>query len=78
MATKTISITEEAYDRLKAKKDERDSFSDIILKLTSKSMLTDFAGVLSNKEADLLEKKIKENRNRSRLRMENIKKRLNE
>jgi len=33
MATKTISITEEAYDRLKAlKKDEKTSFSDVIVK----------------------------------------------
>jgi predicted CopG family antitoxin len=33
MATKTISITEEAYDRLKdLKKDEKASFSDVIMK----------------------------------------------
>ena len=33
MSTKTISITEEAYDRLKAlKKDEKTSFSDVIVK----------------------------------------------
>jgi len=32
MATKTISITEEAYERLKAlKKDEKTSFSDVIV-----------------------------------------------
>jgi predicted CopG family antitoxin len=33
MSTKTISITEEAYERLKAlKKDEKTSFSDVIIK----------------------------------------------
>jgi len=33
MATKTISITEEAYDRLRAlKKDEKTSFSEVIVK----------------------------------------------
>jgi len=33
MSTKTISITEEAYDRLKAlKKDEKTSFSEVIVK----------------------------------------------
>jgi predicted CopG family antitoxin len=33
MSTKTISITDEAYDRLKAlKKDEKTSFSDVIVK----------------------------------------------
>jgi predicted CopG family antitoxin len=32
MATKTISITEEAYERLKAlEKDERTSFSEVIV-----------------------------------------------
>jgi predicted CopG family antitoxin len=32
MATKTISITEEAYERLKAlKKNEKTSFSDVIV-----------------------------------------------
>ncbi|MDD1704444.1 MAG: antitoxin [Methanoregula sp.] len=33
MATKTISITEEAYERLRAlKKDEKTNFSDVIVK----------------------------------------------
>lgn len=33
MATKTISITEDAYERLRAlKKDERTSFSEVIVK----------------------------------------------
>jgi predicted CopG family antitoxin len=33
MSTKTISITEEAYERLKAlKKDEKTSFSDVIVR----------------------------------------------
>jgi predicted CopG family antitoxin len=33
MSTKTISITEEAYERLRSlKKDEKTSFSDVIVK----------------------------------------------
>jgi len=62
MATKTISITEEAYERLRSKKDERESFSDVINRITNKRPLSDFLGVLNEKEADLLEKSIEKNR----------------
>jgi predicted CopG family antitoxin len=31
MSTKTITITEEAYERLKIRKDENQSFSEVIL-----------------------------------------------
>jgi len=34
MATKTISLTEEAYERLKAHKREDESFSDVVNRLT--------------------------------------------
>jgi predicted CopG family antitoxin len=37
MATKTISIKEEAYKQLKALKTDGQSFSDVILKLTEES-----------------------------------------
>ena len=36
MATKTITITLEAYKKLRAKKASNESFTDIILKLTRK------------------------------------------
>lgn len=36
MATKTITITLDAYRRLRAKKTSSESFTDIILKLTRK------------------------------------------
>lgn len=62
MATKTISITEEAYERLRFKKDERESFSDVINRITNKRLLSDFFGVLSKDEADLLEKTIERSR----------------
>lgn len=39
MATKTISITEEAYGRLLSEKERDESFTNIILKLTGKKNL---------------------------------------
>lgn len=47
MATKTISITREAYDRLKARKGPEDSFSDVILRLTDRRPLAEYAGMLA-------------------------------
>jgi len=70
MATKTISITEEAYERLASKKKEGESFSEVINRITNKRSLSEFAGILSNEEADRLEKNIKEGRVLSRKRDE--------
>lgn len=59
MATKTITITTEAYERLAALKGEKDSFSDTINKLTKKTSLYDLVGILSKEGADELKKNIK-------------------
>ena len=70
MATKTISITEEAYERLKTKKKGNESFSEVITRITNKKSILDFAGILTNEEADHLKKTIAESRAQSRKRME--------
>lgn len=59
MSTKTISITTEAYERLRSKKMPRESFSDVILRLTGKKDLMEFAGLLSEKEAEEIEDSVK-------------------
>jgi len=58
MATKTVSITDEAYDILKAKKEEAESFSEVIIRLSGKKKLASFAGVLSKKTADAIEEEM--------------------
>ena len=68
MATKTISITEEAYERLMAKKQTGESFSEVINKITNKVNLLDFAGILSREEAEKLEKAVRQARALSRKR----------
>jgi len=59
MATKTITIKEEAYERLKKLKEGR-SFSDTIIDLTEekKPDLTDAFGAWSEEEAEEAKEKI--------------------
>ncbi len=72
MSTKTISITEEAYDRLDSRKKERESFSEVIKRLTGKRSLTEFAGIFSKEEAAELEKNIRKGRISATKRLERI------
>ena len=58
MATKNISITEEAYDRLATLREGNESFSEIIKRITHARDLMQFAGILSTRTADELEQNI--------------------
>ncbi len=62
MVTKTISITREAYDRLKARKGPEESFSDVILRLTDRRPLAESAGMLSKTSVRAMRKAIDEAR----------------
>lgn len=52
MGTKTIRLDEAVYERIKARKREDESFSDVIDRLTSDYSLLDFAGGYSADDAD--------------------------
>ncbi len=66
MATKTISITEEAYERLANKKEKSESFSDVIVKITTTAPLSNLVGILNKKEAAELRTSVKDIRKRIR------------
>ena len=76
MATKTISITEGAYERLASMRKSNESFSEIIDRITNKTDILDYAGILTNTEASNMEKRIAESRKKSRARMERIRSQL--
>lgn len=76
MSTKTLTITEDAYERLFALKEESESFSEVIRRITSKVKLSDFAGLLTETEAKTVHEKIKKMREASATRMKRIREQL--
>lgn len=55
MEPKTISLADDAYERLEAERREDESFSDVVRRLTSGVTLADYYGVLDGDTADELE-----------------------
>ena len=58
MSTKTLTVTDEAYNRLAAQKQAKESFSDVINRLAGKGSVLELAGILSKTEAEELSKTI--------------------
>ncbi|APE95354.1 antitoxin VapB family protein [Halodesulfurarchaeum formicicum] len=54
MSRKTVSLTEDAYKRLKAKKRENESFSDVVNRLIAGVKLQDSHGVLAEDTAEAI------------------------
>ncbi len=62
MGTKTVSLSDDAYERLAAEKRESESFSDVVRRLTEGVDLSDFRGVLSDETADKIEEHVAQSR----------------
>src|SRR2546421_6927826 len=68
MTRKTISITREAYDRLRARKGRDESFTHAILRLTDRKPLANHAGRLSKSSVKAIRNAIDEARRERRAR----------
>ena len=66
MGTKTLTITNEAYERLAALKEHKESFSEVITKITQRHSLRDLVGILTPAEAKELKVTVEETRKRFR------------
>lgn len=70
MVVKTITITEEAYEKVKGLKKEDESFSQLFIRIVNgqKINIRDFLGVmkLSEKEAKEWKEELQENKERSK------------
>ncbi len=69
MSVRTVTITEEAYRKLRAHKSSDESFSDVVNRLASRRPLASFAGTLSHESAEALRRAIAKDR-RMRLRLD--------
>ncbi len=78
MATKTLTITEDAYERLAAHKEGNESFSEVIDRITHKVNLVSVAGLLTEEEGYRIEQRIKKMRVKSRQKLLHIRQELQE
>ena len=62
MATKSVTIKESAYEILKSRKQEGESFSDVIERIASRRSLTELLDVLSEEEGERLADEVEKTR----------------
>ncbi|MEZ3117302.1 antitoxin VapB family protein [Halobaculum sp. MBLA0147] len=64
--SKSIRLSDEAYGRLAAHKEDDETFSDVVLRLAGERSLLDLAGILDDEEADAVREAVAERRERRR------------
>lgn len=70
MATKTLTITEDAYNLLVQSKAAEESFSQLFMRSFGKKKISDIAGMLKIGDAEALKKSIRDFRKRASKDME--------
>ncbi|RZN44117.1 MAG: hypothetical protein EFT35_00525 [Methanophagales archaeon ANME-1-THS] len=76
MSNKSVSLSEEVYARLEAKRREGESIGDVITRLTESKSLMNIVGFLKEAEAEELENVIRDMREKSKSRTASIIERL--
>ncbi|ADQ69417.1 hypothetical protein C499_12625 [Halogeometricum borinquense DSM 11551] len=69
---RNVRLTEDAYQRLKMRKQEGESFSDTVARIAGERSLLDLAGILSDDEADAMRDAIREREEQSRDRLDRL------
>ncbi|MBX0286663.1 antitoxin VapB family protein [Haloarcula salinisoli] len=62
--SKSIRLSEDAYERLAAHKRDDETFSEVVLRLAGERSLLELAGILSDEEAESLRAAVDERRDR--------------
>ncbi|WP_135853877.1 antitoxin VapB family protein [Halorussus salinus] len=70
--SKSVRLSEEAYERLETLRREDETVSDVVLRLAGEQSLLELAGILSDEQADALETAVEERRRRRRGELESI------
>ena len=68
MASRHISVTDEAYRRLKSRKAKGESFTGVIMRLTQERSLAELEGILTARQAEAMRRTVQQGRARSRRR----------
>ncbi|SDK20864.1 antitoxin VapB family protein [Natronorubrum texcoconense] len=63
---RNVRLTEDAYQRLKSRKQAGESFSDTVERIAGERSLLDLAGIISDDEAEEMREAIREQEDRSR------------
>jgi predicted CopG family antitoxin len=72
MATKNISLDEDAYNRLDELKEDEESFSDVVKKITERKSLREISGIISEDEAEKMRKYVEKSREKSKDRTKRV------
>lgn len=70
--SKSIRLSDDAYERLAAHKQEDETFSDVVLRLAGERSLLELTGILSDEEADVLADAIEERRERRQAELDRV------